>query len=191
MIPSPVRKGVELQRTRLVEKLKISTTVLEGLTKRQREIYNSLPTEPLSMKEACLSCACSASTIERLVEQGALQSRFESGIKERELQVATEDHQLNNEQQTAFEAISSALEERIFKPYLLYGVTGSGKTLVYMELAKRCIDRGQQVLILLPEIALTPQLAARFRHKFDRVSIWHSGFTDGERAAAWHRSGCW
>ena len=186
MVPSPVRKGIELQQTRILEKQSIDETAKQSLSKRQREIYEALSSEPLTMKEACLSCACSSATIEKLIQADAVAARYESGIKERQLHVDAEDHQLNQEQQQAYQQVLDSLEQQVFQTYLLYGVTGSGKTLVYMELAKHCIERQQQVLILLPEIALTPQLAARFRRKFDRVSIWHSGFTNGERAAAWH-----
>jgi primosomal protein N' (replication factor Y) len=71
---------------------------------------------------------------------------------------------------------------------LLHGVTGSGKTEVYRRLALRVRDAGRQVLILVPEIALTPAVAATFRHTFgDRVAIQHSALSDGERHDQWHR----
>jgi primosomal protein N' len=69
------------------------------------------------------------------------------------------------------------------------GVTGSGKTAVYLELAKRCLAQGQSVLILVPEIALTGALAKRLDAFFgpNQVIRWHSNLSDGERATAWHR----
>ncbi len=69
---------------------------------------------------------------------------------------------------------------------LLYGVTGSGKTLVYLEAVRRVLDQGRGAIVLVPEIALTPQTVARFRGVFgDDIAVLHSGLSDGERADAW------
>lgn len=66
--------------------------------------------------------------------------------------------------------------------YLLKGVTGSGKTEVYMHIIKEVIDRGMQAIMLVPEISLTPQIVSRFRQRFnDEVAVLHSGLSDGER----------
>jgi len=91
---------------------------------------------------------------------------------------------LNDEQRVAVEAISEHLGE--FRPFLLDGVTGSGKTEVYLQLVQRCLDKGQQVLVLVPEIGLTPQLMARFNNRFSEpvVSL-HSGLSDGARLQHW------
>jgi primosomal protein N' (replication factor Y) len=74
-----------------------------------------------------------------------------------------------------------------FNAYLLHGVTGSGKTEVYLHLVARALDRGLQALVLVPEISLTPQLEARFRQAFPdaRLAIMHSALEDIERTAAW------
>lgn len=75
-----------------------------------------------------------------------------------------------------------------FKSALLQGVTGSGKTQVYLRLARACLDAGRTVLLLVPEIALTPAVARLFRRAFGaRVAIQHSGLSDGERYDQWHR----
>lgn len=69
---------------------------------------------------------------------------------------------------------------------LLYGVTGSGKTLVYLEAVRRTLDAGRSAIVLVPEIGLTPQTVSRFRGMFgDQVAVLHSGLSDGERADAW------
>ncbi|NRA37676.1 MAG: primosomal protein N', partial [Planctomycetes bacterium] len=185
VVPSPVRKGVKMQVQRLVQLIPCDE---QSLSKRQREIYQQLPKQALLIGEASKISKCSVSTLERMIELGALSISEESGIREVNIEVRSENHQLTDEQQLAFESIHTAITEDVFKPFLLYGVTGSGKTLVYMEAAEKVIQGGKQVLILLPEIALTPQLAARFRQRFERVSIWHSGFTAGERSAAWHKA---
>ena len=79
-----------------------------------------------------------------------------------------------------------------FAPYLLHGVTGSGKTEVYLRVIERVLERGEQALVLVPEIALTPQAVARFSRRFPvPLAVLHSALTDGERLAMWRaaRSG--
>jgi len=68
-----------------------------------------------------------------------------------------------------------------FAPFLLFGCTGSGKTEVYLRAARKRVDSGSQVLILVPEIGLTPQWLARLTTRFDRVAVWHSGLSDTQR----------
>ncbi len=98
------------------------------------------------------------------------------------------DRVLTAEQQAAYVELSSLLEAEGFQAALLHGVTGSGKTELYVRLARRAIERGGGVLILVPEIALTPQVAALFRGAFGaRVAIQHSGLAEGERHDQWHR----
>jgi primosomal protein N' (replication factor Y) len=93
-------------------------------------------------------------------------------------------------QQSAVTQIAAALGR--FGPFLLHGVTGSGKTEVYLQVIERALRRGQQALVLVPEIALTPQAVARFRARFAvPLAVLHSGLSDSERLAMWRaaRSG--
>ena len=95
-------------------------------------------------------------------------------------------HTPTDAQQIALNALLEALDERDPKPFLLQGVTGSGKTLVYIELLREAIKRGQTAIVLVPEIALTPQTVSRFRAHFgDEVAVLHSGLSSGERYDAW------
>jgi len=92
------------------------------------------------------------------------------------------------EQRAALEAMAAALDERMPAPFLLQGVTGSGKTLVYVELLRRALARGKSAIVLVPEISLTPQTVSRFRAHFgDQVAVLHSGLSDGERYDAWRQ----
>lgn len=92
--------------------------------------------------------------------------------------------QLNDEQRIAVEAVSEQLGT--FKPFLLDGVTGSGKTEVYLQLVQRCLEQGKQVLVLVPEIGLTPQLMSRFNNRFSvPVVALHSAMADGTRLQHW------
>jgi primosomal protein N' (replication factor Y) (superfamily II helicase) len=92
--------------------------------------------------------------------------------------------ELREEQRAAVEAIGGALSR--FGAFVLHGVTGSGKTEVYLRLVERVLEKGQRALVLVPEIGLTPQLVGRFRDRFDTpMSVLHSALTDHERLVAW------
>ena len=96
-------------------------------------------------------------------------------------------------QQTAIDELVAAARSDEPGTFLLRGVTGSGKTLVYIELLREVVDRqGRTAIVLVPEIALTPQTVGRFRAVFgDRVAVLHSALSDGERYDEWRalRSG--
>ena len=94
-------------------------------------------------------------------------------------------HEPNTEQASALEAIREASG---FEVFLLMGVTGSGKTEVYLQAISEVIERGQQALVLVPEIGLTPQSVARFERRFERVAVSHSDLPDRQREDAWARS---
>jgi len=92
----------------------------------------------------------------------------------------------NPQQTQAIEKITASITTGEFKPYLLFGVTGSGKTEVYLQSIERALALGRQVLVLLPEISLTPQALSRFARRFgDRIAVIHSELTGRERADQW------
>ena len=94
---------------------------------------------------------------------------------------------LNAEQHAAVATISASLQS--FGAYLLHGITGSGKTEVYLHLVARVLAQGRAALILVPEIGLTPQLVGRFRERFAAsLALLHSGLTDGERLDGWRQA---
>jgi primosomal protein N' (replication factor Y) len=100
----------------------------------------------------------------------------------------TSGRPLTAEQAAAFERLVEAAEARAFRPVLLHGVTGSGKTELYVRIARHVLAQGRRVLLLVPEIALTPAVAGVFRTAFGaRVAIQHSGLSAGERHDQWHR----
>ena len=91
---------------------------------------------------------------------------------------------LNAEQRAAFNAVQSGMQG--FGAFLLYGVTGSGKTEVYLQLIRHCLEAGKQALVLIPEINLGPQTVERFARRFNaRIALLHSGVNDRERLDAW------
>ncbi|MBK9385195.1 MAG: primosomal protein N' [Planctomycetes bacterium] len=94
---------------------------------------------------------------------------------------------LSAEQRRAEERIAAALAERSFKPFLLHGVTGSGKTEVYLAAMQRALDAGHGAIFLVPEIALTTQTTQRLERRFGSVAILHSGLTEKMRGHYWRR----
>jgi len=95
-------------------------------------------------------------------------------------------HTLHPAQQDALDAITTPIENEAYGTFLLHGVTGSGKTEVYISALKRVRDQGRTGIILVPEIALTPQTVQRFRAHFgDRIAVLHSQMSQGERYDAW------
>lgn len=139
----------------------------------------------------------SASVIDGLLEKGFLREekqaapRIAYGDAAGELErVPTRGFTLTEEQGTAVEGLMERLAERQFRVQVLHGVTGSGKTEVYMRLMKDVLQSGGGVVFLVPEVALTPQTVGRLRARFeavggDQVVVWHSHLSDGERYDAW------
>jgi primosomal protein N' (replication factor Y) len=101
---------------------------------------------------------------------------------------ADRDRRLTVEQTQALARLKALAESRRFQVALMHGVTGSGKTEVYLRLSAAVRDTGRRVLILVPEIALTPAMVSQFREMFgERVAVQHSGLSDGERHDQWQR----
>ncbi|MDB6012744.1 MAG: replication restart helicase PriA [Gammaproteobacteria bacterium] len=101
--------------------------------------------------------------------------------------VRTAGPDLREEQRVAVDAVGAALGH--FGAFVLHGVTGSGKTEVYLRLVERVLQQGRRALVLVPEIGLTPQLVGRFRDRFDTpMAVLHSALTDSERLTAWRQA---
>lgn len=95
---------------------------------------------------------------------------------------------LTAEQKTALEKITPTLTENKFRVFLLHGVTGSGKTEVYLRAIEECVKQDRQAVFILPEISLTPQMETRFESRFPgRISIFHSRLTEKQRRISWAR----
>ncbi|MCW8962993.1 MAG: primosomal protein N' [Gammaproteobacteria bacterium] len=123
------------------------------------------------------------SPLKSLVDKG-LVDRSDVSNKPSDYQYQKPDYQLNPAQRKALDAINK--NSRHFMTFLLHGVTGSGKTEIYLQASLHMLQQGKQVLILVPEIGLTPQLVASFENRFaTSIAVLHSGLNDGERLDAW------
>ena len=167
---------------------------LPRLGKRQVEILHLLRGAPDGLTTPVLAeRGITSTTLSRLKALGLVSVREEridrdpfehavSAVKPQALRDATP------EQRHALDTLLPVAAAQAFQIALLHGVTGSGKTEVYLRLADAVRQRGRGVLMLVPEIALTPQVAALFRARFGTaVAIQHSGLSDGERHDQWHR----
>lgn len=160
------------------------------LTKRQQDVINLLSSLDTPIEEQGVirrKLRCSPALLKKMIDIEALEEcemevpadPFENLVKER-----IRDVKLSHEQKKVISTIEQNFNR--FYPALLHGVTGSGKTEVYIELAKKQLAMNKSVLIMVPEIAITPQIAARFRSTFgDKVAIWHSKMSDAERLWTW------
>lgn len=139
-------------------------------------------TKTLDYNAACKSLQITASTLRPLIKDDVLTVDADRIYRGPQIQAEARKRQIPNEQQQI--VIRGILEEarNEGRPCLIHGVTGSGKTLVYMELIQSVLDAGRQVIVLIPEIALTYQTVRRFYEYFgDQVSILHSRLSQGER----------
>jgi primosomal protein N' (replication factor Y) len=164
------------------------------LTAKQREALEMLATAAQGLPASVLrDRGVTADIIRRLAARGLVATRDERDERdpfERAGMVVTrdEDRRLTAEQEAALATLAELADTREFKVALLHGVTGSGKTEIYLRLAERVCAAGRQVLLMVPEIALTPSVSALFRSAFGaRVAIQHSALSDGERHDQWQR----
>ena len=143
-----------------------------------------------AVKEICYYTGAKPATVKRLAEQGYLELSQKPILRCRKIQPVQLDGplQLNDRQQQVYEGLLSQMEAENPGAALLYGVTGSGKTSVYIKLIQACLDRGRQALLMVPEIALTPQLLGLMAAYFgSSVAVLHSSLSAGERYDQWKR----
>jgi len=145
---------------------------------------------PLTAPQLASACRCTLAPINALRKKGLIDVRTERVRTHNADEAEAErdsGHELNPDQQQALEAILDALRGRRYETLLLHGVTGSGKTEVYIRAIEEVVSYGRQAIVLVPEISLTPQTRQRFRARFDHVAVLHSHLTDSERHRHWER----
>jgi primosomal protein N' (replication factor Y) (superfamily II helicase) len=160
------------------------------LNENQRRIVETLAAGGGQLEAAVLRSVAPPSTLTSLVKRGVVALTEEAiPFSVSELHVRRREYtQLNAEQQVALAHIDAAAASRAFSVSLLHGVTGSGKTAVYLEAMQHVLDAGRSAILLVPEIGLTPSAAAHLHQVFgDEVAILHSALTPAERAEQWHR----
>lgn len=146
----------------------------------------SVPVQTI-LKQAKASTASFKSLVEaRVIIAETREVVRSSSFEPYEAALGAQNIILNLAQQNALDNITSAISQSSFKPFLLHGVTGSGKTQVYIEAIRHTLVQDKSAIVLVPEISLTPQIVRRFMHHFgDRVGVHHSKMSAGERYDVW------
>lgn len=200
MVPAAVKSGIGTRRVRLLQRAS-PMPVLSDLTPRVQEVWTRIhgcapETFPLPPRD--LADAVGAKTlreINRLVAMGALEPIEREIVRVRgetphltTPAASIQPVRLTEHQRRAIEGIAPSLGS--FSAHLLYGVTSSGKTEVYIRLIERVLAAGKTAIVLVPEISLTPQTGARFvaRLADAGVAVLHSGLTQAERHREWRRA---
>ncbi|MBI4445197.1 MAG: primosomal protein N' [Acidobacteria bacterium] len=163
-----------------------------GLTARQAHVMDVLSAEklPVELTEFVRKTDCSAAVVKKLAHEGRIVLQKVSVYRSPWGDAAPrlEKHILNDEQQKIFETLKHRLQRGGFYSVLLHGVTGSGKTEIYLNAIAFARSLGKSALMMVPEIGLTPQVARQFRSWFgEEVAILHSALSDGERFDEWRR----
>ncbi len=164
--------------------------VLPRLTEKQRLVCDFIAKQSHTAAEICATAGCTRSVVERLAEKGIIrrmERTREDETYRRFLGERREIPDLSAAQQAALDGIIAAFDKED-KPgtTLLYGVTSSGKTHIYVKLIERCVAQGRGALVLVPEIALATQMIYRLKELFGaRVGIIHSALSDSERQIQW------
>lgn len=168
-----------------LEKLEISKRA-----KKKLELRDYLFKHPETVPLADLLEHYSREQVNFFVEQGALtilQKEVQRSVAYFEGIESSQSLELNPEQKEACEAVVRAIGKE-HPPFLLQGITGSGKTEVYLQIIQGALDMGKTAIVLVPEISLTPQMTERFIARFgDKVAILHSGLSNGEKYDEWRK----
>ena len=162
-------------------------TVSPRLTEKQRAVTELVKDNPMTAPQICAQLNITRAVVERLAQKGILESGERTKADTLSRAASSPMPQLTTEQSDAVAEIKrySADTSRP-RTTLLYGVTGSGKTLVYIELIRECVKNGRAALVLVPEIALATQMIGRLRALFgERVGVLHSALSDTERRIQW------
>ena len=201
LLPSSVRQESHSAKTRKIVTLleRPDQETLEKLERRapRQHVIISLVMEAGSLALKDLGGGSVLPSVRTLAKSGFLKITDEEVHRDPDAQetfLETKPFPLNSGQQAAYNTICRAIdhtspEER--KPILLHGITGSGKTEVYLQAVQHALDQGKSVIVLVPEISLTPQTVQHFKARFasltDAVAVIHSHLSQGERFDEWHR----
>src|SRR5881397_1630829 len=202
MLPQVIRRAeVGWKKQLFVQpSRKIDKDELDRLRKRaprQAELVEAISNLETPMRAAQLlrQTSLDNQTLRALVKRGLAELREEAVVRDPhgdEQFIATSNLVLNEEQTCALNEITQALDaSENARPILLHGVTGSGKTEIYLQAIRATLDRGRTAIVLVPEISLTPQTVERFKSRFadvpDAVAVLHSHLSEGERHDEWHK----
>lgn len=184
------QKKVKTQSWYEVDLAQLKGVEISARAKKKLELRDYLLSHPESASLASLLESYSREQVNFFVEQGAVtivQKEVQRSAAYFEGIEASQPLELNPEQRQARDAVVSAIGSHQ-PPFLLQGITGSGKTEVYLQIIQGALDKGKTAILLVPEISLTPQMTERFIARFgEKVAILHSGLSNGEKYDEWRK----
>ncbi|MDQ0412557.1 primosomal protein N' [Mesobacillus stamsii] len=147
--------------------------------------------EPVEQRLLLTTLGISQATVQSLLKKGIVKTEelevYRDPYSERKFEKRV-SLKLTVEQETAIRPILSSIETEQHEVFLLYGVTGSGKTEIYLQSIQEVLRKGKEAIVLVPEISLTPQMVTRFKERFgDLVAVMHSGLSAGEKYDEWRK----
>ncbi|HTL78724.1 MAG TPA: primosomal protein N' [Candidatus Babeliales bacterium] len=202
MLPQVIRRAeVGWKKQLFVQpESNVDPNEIEKLRKRaprQAELLETISKleKPIRATELLRQTSLDNQTLRALVKRGLAKLREEAVVRDPhgdEQFIATSNLVLNEEQTRALDEVTQAFDApEKARPILLHGVTGSGKTEIYLQAIRATLDRGRTAIVLVPEISLTPQTVERFKGRFaevqDDVAVLHSHLSEGERHDEWHK----
>ena len=184
------QKKIKTQSWYEVDLAQLENVEISARAKKKLELRDYLLSHPESASLASLLESYSREQVNFFVEQGAVtivQKEVQRSAAYFEGIEASQPLELNPEQRQARDAVVSAIGSHQ-APFLLQGITGSGKTEVYLQIIQGALDKGKTAILLVPEISLTPQMTERFIARFgEKVAILHSGLSNGEKYDEWRK----
>ena len=169
-------------------------SLIEKLPAKQRAVFDALKSagKPMPLEELTQAADCGSGPVQSLKKKSLIRShqkRMQHYENDDDIVHAhiekQDDLQLNPDQCRALDQILAAIRGQRSETFVLHGVTGSGKTEVYIQAIREVVSYGQQAIVLVPEISLTPQAIQRFRSRFDSVAVLHSHLSDSDRHYHW------
>lgn len=199
ILPATVRKAYKPQQQLYVmrkksrEELRERCVLLRGRFPAQAAILDQMlqVKSRILLSELMEKCRCSRSPIDTLAKQGDIALELlhydRSPLEDAEFFI-TKPKILSAEQDLCLREIIKTLETKSYATHLIHGITGSGKTEIYLQAIDHALSQGRHAIVLVPEIALTTQMIERFRSRFEgKIGILHHRLSDGERHDEWHR----
>ena len=201
IVPAAVKKRIGLGYANMVSLAKSreeTQATLESIKARKRRavLAHLLQLEPgvsIELNRLAGEAGTTPTTVRKLARLQLIHIRPQVDLpkldndSQEKVTTREPDRELNDDQRAVFDQLSPRMTAGEYSVNLLHGVTGSGKTEVYLQCIRRVVEAGKQAIVLVPEIALTPQTVDRFRARFDRVAVLHSGLTATQRHRFWQR----
>ncbi|MBN2182457.1 MAG: primosomal protein N' [Sedimentisphaerales bacterium] len=204
IVPSAVKRGAGVKTQSCVylaiNSADIEKTIDELRGKKQKQIVTSLLEQKAFGKDSSIelqgllkAAECGKEPVKRLAEKQIVKIAKKSILKSlpaipKEMTVSSPGQiVLNQDQEKAIESIKAGTDSGLFGVTLLYGVTDSGKTEIYIRAIQAILQKGKSAIVLLPEIALTAQTVQRFNERFKKIAVMHSGLTATQRNVQWQK----